>query len=191
MEIPYRVHGGFLKCWKTVEKIIIHKILEEDPMEVGSYRWRHIVIVGYSHGGALAALCHECVWFHRGDLRQGDHILGYGFEAPRVYAGWRIPKQLRERWCTFTVYRNKNDLVTHMPPLCFFFRHVGAVKKIGKTSKCGLIGAHYRTWVRVGLGEEIPDIKAELKREKAWSRQKKLTRAAEKAKQRRMRKNLK
>ena len=188
MEISYRVHGGFLKCWKTVEDIIINKILEEDPMENGSYRWRRIVVVGYSHGGALAALCHECVWFHRGDLRQGDHILGYGFEAPRIYAGWRLPQKLKERWRTFKVYRNKNDIVTHMPPVCFFFRHVGEIVKIGAESACGPIEAHYRTWVRVGLGEKIENIAAELKREKEWSKQKKRARAAEKAKQRRMRK---
>lgn len=183
MEVSYRVHGGFLKCWKTVEKIVIAKILEEDPMEVGSYRWRKVVVVGYSHGGALAALCHECVWFHRGDLRERDGLIGYGFEAPRVYAGLWIKKELKARWKNFTVVRNKNDLVTHMPPLCFFFRHVGALEKIGKRSKCGPIAAHYRTWVRVGLGEKIDDIEAELAKEKAWSKAKKKAKATEKAKQ--------
>ena len=30
MEIPYRVHRGFLEAWKEVEDIIIDKILEKD-----------------------------------------------------------------------------------------------------------------------------------------------------------------
>ena len=103
--------------------------MEKD--EEGNYKWARIVVVGYSHGGALAALCHECVWYNREDLREGDALLGFGFEAPRIYAGWRMPKALKERWKNFTVYRNKNDIVTHLPPVLFGFRHVGKMKKIG------------------------------------------------------------
>ena len=69
MEISYRVHGGFLKCWKYVEDIIIAKITEKEVDD--TFKWTRIVTVGYSHGAALAAFCHECVWFHRADLR-GD-----------------------------------------------------------------------------------------------------------------------
>jgi hypothetical protein len=54
------------------------------------------VVVGYSHGGALAAFCHECVWFHRPDLREKG-LLGYGFEAPRIYAGFKVKKELAQR----------------------------------------------------------------------------------------------
>ena len=53
MEVSYRVHRGFLAAWKEVEDIIIAKI--KDP------KWTKIVTVGYSHGGALAGFCHECV----------------------------------------------------------------------------------------------------------------------------------
>ena len=55
MEIPYYVHRGFLAAWKEVEDIIINKI--SNPA------YKQIVTVGYSHGGALAGLCHECVWY--------------------------------------------------------------------------------------------------------------------------------
>lgn len=58
MEIPYRVHGGFLKCWKQVEDIIIEKIQEK---ENDIYKFNRIIVSGYSHGGALAQFCHECV----------------------------------------------------------------------------------------------------------------------------------
>lgn len=170
MEIEYKVHGGFLKCWKTIDDLVIEKITEKGAN--GQYKWNNVVVVGYSHGGALAALCHECVWFHRPDLRAGNALRGYGFEAPRVFGGLWIPAALRERWRTFKVYRNKNDLVTHMPPILFGFRHVGEIVKIGKDSKCGPIGAHYRTWVRIGLGEKIKDVEAEIKRERERSKNK-------------------
>lgn len=152
-----------MKCWKMVQDIVIDKVMEKD--EEGNYKWTRIVVVGYSHGGALAALCHECVWYNREDLREGDALMGYGFEAPRVYAGWRMPKALKERWKNFTVYRNKNDIVTHLPPVLFGFRHVGKMKVIGADSACGPILAHTRTWVRVGLGAQIDDIEAALKEE--------------------------
>ena len=62
MEIPYRVHRGFLAAWKTVEDLVIAKIKELNH-DTNEYIWKHIVVVGYSHGAALAGLCHECVWF--------------------------------------------------------------------------------------------------------------------------------
>ena len=89
MEIPYRVHRGFLEAWKEVEDIIIDKILEKDVD--GNFCWKHIVVVGYSHGGALAAFCHEGVWFHRPDLRE-EGLEGYGLEATRIYGGWHVKK---------------------------------------------------------------------------------------------------
>ena len=86
MKIPYRVHRGFLAAWKEVEDIIIDKITSKDPNKPEEFYWKHIIVVGYSHGGALAAFCHECVWFHRPDLRE-EGLEGYGFEAPRIYGG--------------------------------------------------------------------------------------------------------
>lgn len=58
MDITFRVHRGFLAAWKTVEDVVISKITEKVD---GEYKWQHIIVVGYSHGGALAGLCHECV----------------------------------------------------------------------------------------------------------------------------------
>lgn len=127
MKIPYRVHRGFLAAWKEVEDIIIEKICEDD--DKGEYRWKHIVVVGYSHGGSLAAFCHECVWFWRPDLRENG-LEGYGFEAPRIYADWNVKKELKERWEKFKVIRTNNDIVTHCPPALFRFCHVGNVIKI-------------------------------------------------------------
>lgn len=138
MKIPYRVHRGFLAAWKEVEDIIIEKITEvknpKAPLELQEPKWKHIVVVGYSHGGALSAFCHECVWFWRPDLREKG-LEGYGFEAPRIYAGWKVKKELKERWEKFTVIRDGNDLVTHCPPALFGFCHVGSMLKVkGDTS---------------------------------------------------------
>lgn len=133
MEIPYRVHRGFLAAWKEVEDIIIAKVTEK-PEGLQCYKWKHIIVIGYSHGGALAGFCHECVWFWRPDLRE-EGLEGYGFEAPRFYAGFKVKKELQERWKHFTVIRTNNDLVTHCPPAIFGFCHVGNLLKVhGNTS---------------------------------------------------------
>ena len=132
MKIPYRVHRGFLAAWKEVEDIIINKICEDD--DNGGYKWKNIIVVGYSHGGALAAFCHECVWFWRPDLRENG-LWGFGFEAPRIYAGWHVKKELKKRWEHFTVIRTNSDIVTHCPPVIFGFRHVGSMLKIKGDTK--------------------------------------------------------
>lgn len=126
MKIPYKVHRGFLAAWKEIEDLIINKITEKENNE---YKFNHIIVVGYSHGGALAAFCHECVWFHRPDLRESG-LEGYGFEAPRIYGGWKVKEELKERWEHFSVIRTNNDLVTHVPPKCFGFCHVGKLIEV-------------------------------------------------------------
>ena len=155
MEIPYRVHRGFLAAWKEVEDIIIEKIKEEENK---TFKWKHIVVVGYSHGGALAAFCHECIWFWRPDLREAG-LEGYGFEAPRIYAGFKVKKALKERWEKFTIIRDNNDLVTHCPPSIFVYCHVSKILKVNGDVKLGpdkwyipnCIKSHYPQVVYDGL----------------------------------------
>lgn len=153
MGIPYRVHRGFLAAWKQVEDIVIAKITERVVTDNGTvfsdpeaaftsdaspaveYRWKKIVVVGYSHGGALAAFCHECVWFWRPDLRENRGLEGYGFEAPRIFGGFRVPAVLKERWATFTVIKTNNDIVVHCPPCFLRYCHVGEILQVhGDTS---------------------------------------------------------
>lgn len=159
MKIPYYVHGGFLSAWKEVEDIVIRKITEmrssaiirtwyndTDFIDRVDYKFKKIIIVGYSHGGALSGLCHECVWYNRPDIR--DNIFGFGFESPRFYCGLSVKKELRERWSNYTVIRNHNDIVTHCPPKVFCFAHVGTLLHLKETSmknyrKPHFIGAHY------------------------------------------------
>ncbi|MBO5898503.1 MAG: hypothetical protein J6R04_05790 [Clostridia bacterium] len=136
---PYRrmndgvwyAHRGFVRVWKRIEDYLAP--LAFDPTV------RRIVTVGYSHGGALAVLCHEYVWYHRPDLR--DLIEGYGFGAPRVIRGPLSPA-LARRWERFTVVRNLDDLVTHLPPRVLGYTHVGRLLEIGEKGRYSPIDAH-------------------------------------------------
>lgn len=132
MEVPYKVHRGFLAAWKEVKDIIIAKITEKD--NDNSYKWKEIIIVGYSHGGSLAALCHECTWFYREDLRDSG-IYGYAFEAPKMYGGFKVKKELKNRWNHFFIFRTNHDIVTYCPPWIFGYCHVGTIIKIQGDTK--------------------------------------------------------
>ena len=154
MDIKYKVHKGFLVAWKEVEDIIINKIKETLPQADKSgpkaYRWKHIVVVGYSHGAALSGFCHECVWFHRDDLRNKG-LEGYGFESPRFFSAYIIPEALRDRWSNYYIIKNYNDIVTHCPPWIFKYHHVGNLIKIKTKRKIGPIKAHFPEEVMASL----------------------------------------
>lgn len=124
-------HRGFLKLWQTIEDYI--------AADVTDHSVKKVIVVGYSHGAALAFLCHEYIWHQRPDLR--DRIEGYGFGCPRVFFG--IPSaKLRERWASFTVVRNLDDIVTHLPPKLFGYTHIGKMLEIGQRGKYSSIDAH-------------------------------------------------
>jgi len=124
-------HRGFLKVWKSIEPFISDAILDKGL--------DNIITVGFSHGAALAVLCHEYVWYNREDLR--GKILGYGFGCPRVIWGMKSPSLL-ERWERFTVIRNIDDIVTHVPPTILGYYHVGTMLEIGARGKYTSINAH-------------------------------------------------
>lgn len=127
-ECPFRAHRGFLRVWEALIPALAPLIADESV--------RKLVTVGFSHGAALAVLCHEYVWVHRPDLRTMQE--GYGFGCPRVLWG-RYPT---ERWERFTVIRNIDDLVTHLPPAILGFRHVGKMIEIGARGRYSRIDAH-------------------------------------------------
>ena len=131
METCWYAHRGFLRVWKSIEKCIANDILNS--------RYRKIITVGYSHGAALAVLCHEFIWFNRPDLRAS--VEGYGFGCPRVFWGRKKDEVLR-RWENFTVIRNINDIVTYVPPSWLGFSHVGKILTIGEKGKYSAIDAH-------------------------------------------------
>lgn len=112
MQNVWYVHRGFGKAWKSIEDTIGLYILACNPQK--------IVCVGYSHGAPLSALCHEYCKFNFPDIK----VTGYGFGSPRVLWG-RYTPELLSRWDDFTVIRNYDDIVTHLPPKIFGYRHVG------------------------------------------------------------------
>jgi len=125
------VHRGFLRVWESI-------LPQIDPLlREGSLR--RIISVGYSHGAALAALCHEQVWWCRPALR--ERIEGYGFGSPRVLFGLPFPS-LTARWQRFRVIRNIDDPVTHLPPAYLGFWHVGELLTIGRKGAYQGIDAH-------------------------------------------------
>ncbi len=125
-------HRGFLKEWKEIEPKLANHISNKNL--------KKIVICGFSRGAAIALLCHEYVWFNRPDLRQT--LEGFGFGCPRVIWGLKT-KKLTRRWNRFTVVRNIDDIVTHLPPAFLGFSHVGKLLKIGQKGKYNKIQAHY------------------------------------------------
>lgn len=127
----FYAHRGFLNSWESVKEKLEKHILDN---KIGK-----ITVVGYSHGAAIAALCHEHVWYVRPDLR--DTLEGYGFGAPRVIWG-AVSEKIKSRWANFTVIRNIDDAVTHLPPAFLGYLHVGKMIEIGKKGKYGKIEAH-------------------------------------------------
>lgn len=123
---PYRhmknlwfCHRGFLKVWRSIEPYISADIADESI--------RKIDIIGYSHGAAIALLCYEYCIFNRPDAE----IRGVGFGCPRVFWGY-VPKEVKARFNNFKVVRNGKDIVTHVPPAIFGFRHISNIVEIGQ-----------------------------------------------------------
>jgi hypothetical protein len=137
--VPYRdmaetwyCHRGFLRVWKSVEPYLADYIKNPGI--------RRITVVGYSHGAALAAFCHEYIWFNRPDLR--GNFSGYGFGCPRILWGFIIKPEIHARWMDFTPVRNIDDIVTHLPPKLLGYRHVNRIMKIGEPGKYSRTDAH-------------------------------------------------
>ena len=121
-------HRGFLGVWKEIEEKVKDNIFNK--------KIKGINCVGYSHGAAIAVLCYEYARFNRPDLR--EDVYGYGFGCPRVIWG-EIPD---DRWQNFTVIRNIDDAVTHLPPTVLGYKHIGKMLEIGKKGRYTPIDAH-------------------------------------------------
>lgn len=137
--VPYKregrtvfwAHRGFLR--------VFLEILPHVVPEIKDKRNRRFTVVGYSHGGALAALLYEHILFLRPELE--GQVNGYGFGTPRVFFGGKRDA-LRERFSRFAVVRNREDIVTHLPPAALGFFHAGEVLCIGKAGQYSPIEAH-------------------------------------------------
>ena len=129
-------HRGFLKVWKAMRDEIEFTVNRMLGFEPGI---KNIVCVGYSHGGPLALFATEDMEYLYGDKL---NISGYGFGSPRVIWGF-LPKAVKNRLKNYHVVRNIPDIVTHVPPVLFGFRHIRKPIKIGKHFKYLPIRAHY------------------------------------------------
>lgn len=134
MDETWFCHRGFMRVWKAMRDEIEEKvkaILADNPSI------DEIVCVGYSHGAALAVFATEDMAF----LYDLYAVRGYGFGGPRVLWGI-VPKAVKDRLRNFTLIRNIPDIVTHVPPALFGFRHVGKLLRLGRLGKYGPIKAH-------------------------------------------------
>lgn len=126
----FYAHRGFVRAWGYAEKYVSEMIKDFDGQ---------IVCTGYSHGGALALLCHGYIWqaspVHR------ERLQGFGFGAPRVLWGVKT-EGIKKTWENFTVIRNTDDIVTHLPPAVFGFFHTDKMLEIGQRGKYTATDAH-------------------------------------------------
>lgn len=129
MENKWYAHRGFLKVWKVIEPHLASAI--KDPSI------KTINIAGYSHGAAIALLCHEYCKYNRPDCM----VTGTGYGCPRVIWG-PIQEPVKQRFEGFTVVRNKRDIVTHVPPAILGYRHPSRMLKISDGVPCNCIDAH-------------------------------------------------
>ena len=134
MNESWKCHRGFLRVWKAMQDEIV--CIMNDLVD--SECTKRIVCAGYSHGAAIALLATEDMAFRYGD---SCTVEGYGFGGPRVLYG-EVPDTVLDRLKRFTVIRNVPDLVTHLPPKAFGFKHTN-VMEIGKKGMYGCIRAHY------------------------------------------------
>lgn len=136
--VPYRdmnpvwqCHGGFLRAWRGAKPAV--------EAALSGQACRSVAVIGYSHGAALAVLCHEWVWYRYPQLRERLH--GFGFGCPRVLYGC-APPAVAARWRSFFVVRNEDDLVTHLPPRLLGYCHAGNLVTIGEAGRYSGIDAH-------------------------------------------------
>ena len=145
----YKCHRGFARVWQSMQYAI--------ETEVADILSKHnvisIVCCGYSHGGAMSLFATEDM-----TLLYGDKVAvsGYGFGGPRVLFG-RVPNALKERLKNYTLIRNVPDIVTHVPPRIFGFKHVGKFVRLNSKGKYGLFKAHYAEAYLEQLGSDICD----------------------------------
>ena len=126
----FHAHRGFLHAHRALEPIL---------REIAAHPPAAMRIVGYSHGGALAVLAHEYLFYHCPRLR--PQLFSYGFGTPRVLFGGNRT-EMRARFLNFTVVRNQNDIVTHLPPAALGYYHVGKMIKIGERGNYSPTEAH-------------------------------------------------
>lgn len=129
--VEWYAHRGFLEVWRAVRPYLLRELRDPSVEEL----WT----VGYSHGAALALLCHEEIYRMRPEMRA--RMCGYGFGCPRVL--WGDPStEVRARWERFVLARIPEDLVTHLPPAAMGYCDVGERWEICEAGRYSAVDAH-------------------------------------------------
>jgi len=117
---PYRMmrrwwfcHWGFRRVWRSGND----QVIEETCHYLTTLKDHEVIFAGYSHGGALAQLAAEDFFF-----RFGIRCKCIVFGAPRLAWLLRSARHLR-RSMILTNWRNRNDLITHVPFTFLGFFH--------------------------------------------------------------------
>jgi len=132
MDVPWRCHRGFLKVWKSLLPYIEANLEKSD--------FNSAIVVGYSHGAALAALCYEYVWYNNPEKR--DCLYGFSFGCPKIFFGNKNHLFLEERFQKFVNIINSGDIVTKIPPSFLGYRHLGKIICIGNSGKYLSVNDH-------------------------------------------------
>lgn len=148
MSPEWQAHRGFLNVWSYAKPYVREKL---DGLPINS-----ITLVGFSHGAAIALLCHEFVWYNYPRYRES--LQSFGFGCPRVLKDGEAIADIRNRWDTFFRVSNLDDFITHLPPESFGFVHVGHLIEIGEKGRyscyeCPDLKAHHPISYRQVLDE--------------------------------------
>ena len=125
--VPLHVHRGLYATY--------HALRERVMSSLSDARIGRVLIGGYSHGAALAALAFAELTDRR---RTGQLVVGYGFGAPRVLWGTSAPMLFDG----FFTVRCGTDAVTHLPPQLLGYRHVGELISLPTPDGRGPFACH-------------------------------------------------
>jgi hypothetical protein len=117
MNTLWFAHWGFATAWKLAKDQIVADV-------IAVLENKQLVILGYSHGAALATMAHEYFQFN------GYNPTSYVFGCPRVL--WLPSKTIRSRFLDLTMINRRGDLVAHVPPVLFGYRHIAKPELVGK-----------------------------------------------------------
>ncbi len=103
------VHRGIYKTYAALRERVLASLSDS--------RITRVLIAGYSHGAALAALTFADLY----ERRSSFLCAGYGFGAPRIHIGADADLLFQG----FITVRCGKDIVTHLPPAALGYRHAG------------------------------------------------------------------
>lgn len=140
-ESKIRVHEGFLNAYKAPS-------VRDKIQGLMNQSVRHVRITGHSRGAALAVLCAVDLNYNFPD-RCIETVL---FGCPRV-GNKAFAKSFNRRVFMTVRVENGGDIVTHVPPWLFGYRHVGIRYHVGRPLLLSVLDHEPRRYYRNILGE--------------------------------------